>query len=43
MYLAGIPLHRSPASLCILLVPVHGLTSHFDGEEGVCEAVLRRG
>jgi hypothetical protein len=42
-YLTGIPLHGSPASLRTLLVPVHSLTSRFDGEEGVCAAVLRRG
>jgi hypothetical protein len=33
-YRAGIPLHRSPAIPLTILVPVHGLTSHFDGEEG---------
>jgi hypothetical protein len=32
-YRAGIPLHRSPSVPLTLLVPVHGLTSHFDGEE----------
>jgi hypothetical protein len=42
-YRAGIPLHGSPGIPLTLLVPVHGLTSRFDGEEGVCVAILRCG
>jgi hypothetical protein len=33
-YRAGIPLHRSPGVPLTLLVPVNGLTSCFDREEG---------
>jgi hypothetical protein len=33
-YRAGIPLHGSPGVPLTLLVPVHGLTSRFDGKEG---------
>jgi hypothetical protein len=33
-YQVGIPLHKSPGVPLTLLVPVHGLTSCFDREEG---------
>jgi hypothetical protein len=33
-YQVGIPLHGSPGIPLTLLVPVQGLTSRFDGEEG---------
>jgi hypothetical protein len=36
-YRAGIPLHGSPGIPLTLLVPVHGLTSRFDGEEGFAQ------
>jgi hypothetical protein len=42
-YRAGIPLHGSPGVPLTLLIPVHGLTSCFDGEEGVSAAILRWG
>jgi hypothetical protein len=32
-YRVGIPFHGSPSIPLTLLVPVHGLTSCFDGEE----------
>ena len=37
------PSRGLPASLCILLAHVNGLTSHLNGEEGVCVAMVGRG